>query len=235
MVKLTVVTVYWQTRCKILGSKCKVTYKPSYIRPGLPSQQLTATLSGLSGVYLPAHPAPVTAWNHAWGQMWRPVLIADRVLHTDRMVHPVIFCKITGLLSYLLIVHGLTPEVVTRSSPYGDVNKQPMEVGDTMYHASSGMVKPTRVVSSPLASNMTGIYGQPGPTHGPHGTSGNFLYNNRPAIIYFDSGLTPEVVTPVIPIWGCPGTAHGGGWYNVSRLQWYGITPPMVWFHLSCQ
>ena len=39
------------------------------IQPGLPSQQLTATVSGLSGVYLPAHPAPVTAWNHAWGRM----------------------------------------------------------------------------------------------------------------------------------------------------------------------
>ena len=60
------------------------------------------------------------------------------------------------------------------------------------------MVKHTRVVSS-LASNMAGIYGQPGPTHGPHGTSGDFLYNNRPAIIYFDSGLTPEVVTRSSP------------------------------------
>ena len=74
------------------------------IRPGLPSQQLTATVSGLSGVYLPAHPAPVTAWNHAWGRMWHLVLMADRVLHTDSMVHPVIFCEITGLLSFLLIV-----------------------------------------------------------------------------------------------------------------------------------
>ena len=36
-----------------------------------------------------------------------------------------------------------------------------------MYHASSGMVKHIRVVSSPLASNMAGTYGQPGPTHGP--------------------------------------------------------------------
>ena len=69
-----------------------------------------------------------------------------------------------------------------------------------MYHASSGMVKHTRVVSSPLASNMAGTYGQPGPTHGPtHGASGHFLYNNRPAIIYFDSRLTPEVVTRSSP------------------------------------
>ena len=52
---------------------------------------------------------------------------------------------------------GLTPQVVTRSSPQGDVNKQPMEVGDTVYQASNGMVKPTRVVSPPLASNMPGI------------------------------------------------------------------------------
>ena len=73
-----------------------------------------------------------------------------------------------------------------------------MEAGDTIYHASSGMVKHTtsgmvkhttsgmvkhtRVVSSPLASNMAGIYGQPGPTHGPTlGASGYFLFNNRPA------------------------------------------------------
>ena len=28
-IRWTDVTVYWQTRCKILGSKCKVTYKPS--------------------------------------------------------------------------------------------------------------------------------------------------------------------------------------------------------------
>ena len=57
-----------------------------------------------------------------------------------------------------------------------------MEAGDTMYHASSGMVKHTRVVSSPLASNMAGIYGQPGPTHGPTlGAYRHFLFNNRPS------------------------------------------------------
>ena len=91
-----------------------------------------------------------------------------------------------------------------------------MEAGDTIYqassgmvkhttsgmvkHTTSGMVKHTRVVSSPLASNMAGIYGQPGPTHGPTlGASGHFLFNNRPAIIYFDSRLTPEVVTRSSP------------------------------------
>ena len=83
-----------------------------------------------------------------------------------------------------------------------------MEAGDTIYqassgrvkHTTSGMVKHTRVVSSPLASNMAGIYGQPDPTHGPTlGASGHFLFNNRPAIIYFDSRLTPEVVTRSSP------------------------------------
>ena len=53
----------------------------------------------------------------------------------------------------IFIDSGLTPEVVPWSSPHGDV----MEVGDTVYHASSGMVKHTRVVSSPLVSNMAGI------------------------------------------------------------------------------
>ena len=98
-----------------------------------------------------------------------------------------------------------------------------MEAGDAMYHASSGMVKHTRVVSSPLASNMAGIYGQPGPTHRPTlGASGHFLFNNRPAIIYFDSRLTPEVVTRSSPYGYVKEQPMEVGDTMYPPLQWYG-------------
>ena len=48
-------------------------------------------------------------------------------------------------------------------------------------------------------NGTAGTNSQPGPTYGPHGTPGHFLYNNKPAIISFDSELTPEVVTRSSP------------------------------------
>ena len=48
-------------------------------------------------------------------------------------------------------------------------------------------------------NSTAGTNSQPGPTYGPHGTPGHFLYYNRPAIISFDSELTPEVVTRSSP------------------------------------
>ena len=48
-------------------------------------------------------------------------------------------------------------------------------------------------------NGTVGTNSQPGPTYGPHGTPGHFLYNYRPVIISFDSGLTPEIVTRSSP------------------------------------
>ena len=48
-------------------------------------------------------------------------------------------------------------------------------------------------------NGTAGTNSQLGPTYGPHGTPGHFLYNNRPAIISFDSELTPEVVARSSP------------------------------------
>ena len=126
------------------------------IRPGLPGRQLTATVSGLSSVDLPAQTGPryrmeprtgpngTAGTNSQPGPAYGPHGTPGHFLYNNR---PAI----------ISLDSGLTPEVGTRSSPQGDFNEQPMEVSDTMYPTSSGMVKPTRVVPSPLASNMAGI------------------------------------------------------------------------------